>query len=228
MSRQLDGLLEWLADNDPSRIPYWPGASYTGRVGFRTAQELLELGASPIHLGVDRAGGGEYLMPFDGRVEWRRVGGAAGSLLRIVAEDVQLELQVMHTAADPGVSGIDRRMLAGERLPVRPGALGLSAGVHTHTEVLLPLDADTLGWLVGRERATILDGRLDVGMLLDHCAKHGLPSEPTVVSAGEQIRTWAIAALWAHVAVRTVLPEYRTPGWTGPTILVDSHTLLRI
>jgi hypothetical protein len=224
----LEDLLQWLAINDPAKMPYWPGAHYTGGVGFRESRTLLELGASPIHLGVDRAGGGRFTTPFDGRVKWSIVGGAAGSLLRIIADDLSLELQVFHTEAEPYVEAIDLFMRQGDPLPVKPGDLGTSSGVHTHTEVLMPHTPELRDWLAGDSPPIIRDGMLDLSDLLVHCDRHYLDSCDVVRRVNAQVRGWRITELWPHFGARAALPEYRRPGWEGPTLHIDSHWLLKI
>lgn len=224
----LDDLLEWLAVNDPAKMPYWPGAHYTGGVGFRESRTLLELGASPIHLGVDRAGGGRFTMPFDGRVRWSIVGRAAGSLLRIAADDMRLELQVFHTEAEQYVEEIDLFMRRGDPLPVKPGDLGTSSGVHTHTEVLIPFATEVRDWLAGDASPIIRDCMLDLTAVFRHCAEHRLDECDVVRRVETQIVGWQITELWPHFGVRANVPEYRRPGWEGPTLHIDSHWLLKI
>ena len=225
---RLDDLTAWISANDPDTMPFWPGAANTGGFGLRSSEALLELGASPIHLGNDRAGGGQFTMPFDGRVEWSVVGGVAGTLLRLRSTDARLEVQVFHTEADAGVENIELFMRRGDPLPVTPGDAGLSSGDHTHTEVLLPFDADVFGWLTAGTTAMIREGLVDLWAIRSHCQEHDLPECKVIAAVDEQIRAWQIAELWEHVAVRRTLPAYRAVGWHGPTLLVDSRWLLKI
>lgn len=229
MSHAVDDLVEWLAENDPDTMPYWPGATHSGGFGYRTSRALLDLGASPIHLGVDRAGGaGPYRMPFDGRIEWSVVGGAPGTFLRIRAEELRLELHVFHTEAEQGVESIAMFLRRGDPIPVRPGEAGLSDGVHTHTEVALPYDQELREWLTEGQEATIVGGRVSLSPVRAHCARHDLPECAALQRIDDQIRTWEIDELWEHAAVRRALPSYRQPGWHGSTLLVDSAWLLKI
>lgn len=222
-------LQAWLAENPPADMPYWPGARCTGRVGLRKSQSLLDAGASPLHLGVDRAGGDDYLCPFDARVSWALVGGVAGSVLRIVPEHLDgMEIQVFHTVAyDSGVHYIETRCRKGDRMPIKPGALGLSAGVHTHTEVVMR-DSDKLrDWMEDSE-AIVHRGEIIRSLVTLHCAQYDMDRRTVLTRLAQQIQTWRIVEATQIYAVREALPDYRAPGFRGMVCLVDSLWLLDI
>lgn len=224
----IDKLTSWLADNPPKDMPYWPGARVTTPFGMRSQKTVLAMGASLFHLGVDRAGGGDYIMPFDGFIEWHPVKGSPGSILRIVPDLLRLEIQVFHTEAPKYLSSIEQRMYQGEPMPVKPGALGMSTGVHTHTEVLLPYDESLMALFAGGE-LLVNKRQVDLAMVEKHCAMCDIEADQMMVKAIGQVRTWEIEEMGEHYAIRRSLPGYRVPAWgPGVTLHVDSMALLQI
>jgi hypothetical protein len=223
-----DKLTQWLRENPPESIPYWPGAAVTTPFGFRMQKTILQMGASPLHIGIDRAGGKQFLMPFDGFIEWRLTRNSAGSLLRIVPETTGFEMQVFHTDAGKHQTIIEDRLRQGETMPVVPGTLGLSSGVHTHTEIVFP-DHESLREMFAGEKLIVQDRQLDMSAVDGYCATLGLDADPMLIRTAGQVRTWAIDEMGEHYAVRRNLPDYRLPHWgKGATLHVDSMWLFRI
>lgn len=230
---KLKDLERWLEDNPPKDMPFWPAARYTGRVGLRTSREVLDAGASPIHLGVDRAGGGSrFLCPFDAWVEWKHVDGAAGSLLTITSSHIDLELQVFHTRVTPDPKRVRLFLRKGQQLPAMPSDLGLSVGVHTHTEVVVPFKSKNLYEYVRGETPRFLAYEIvDEAYVKEHCETFDL-HYPTVLEAmRHQVQTWNISEGTARYVIRQALPHYRIPKWSSgnkPTMHIDSKWLLQI
>lgn len=195
----------------------WTGAKNTGGIGLRTDRRVLAAGASPIHLGVDHAGTVKPLrMPFDGMWKWEEVGGVAGSLLRItppIGSEERIEVQIFHTLGkDQGW----REAGAGDEIPVEPGDLGLSVGIHTHTELLQqfnrdePLPAATLYY--------VTEGIPRRGNVLMHCRRHMMKMATVWPLVEKQVAFWEIEHATDRWGVRRSLPAYRRPwfgdGWT--------------
>jgi len=228
----LEHLKMFLEDNPPKKMPFWPGARYTGRVGLRTSREVLDAGASPLHLGVDRAGGDQLKMPFYGVLEWKKVHGPAGSILRLSPYGMDLEIQVFHTAhKDRFVDELEGCFSKGDVLPVQPSNLGLSTGVHTHTEVLLPYELDLLHWIKEGTVPFIRAGVVDEWYVKHHADKHDLNEKDLLERLRTQVREWDITEAAPRYVVRQTLPPYRAPVWAGErptTIHVDSRWLLKI
>lgn len=219
----------WLLENSPKDMPFYPGAGYTEWFGLRRHRSTIEAGASPAHLGVDRAGGDALEMPFDGTLEWDLYQGSPlGSLLRLTPDSYNLQIQVFHTEAQSHVTEIAARYNKGDKLPVKPGSLGLSTGIHTHTEVMFPY-TQTI-------RSRIVDTRLTEGepyvvdgeptdVVQEHCVKYDLhyPTVRDMLKA--QIDKWGITELAPHYAIRESV--WRAP-WDGPVLFADSYKLLLI
>ena len=229
-----DDLQAWLAENPPTDMPYWPGAVVTAPFGLRRTRGELEI-ASPAHLGVDRAGGGRYTMPFDGSVFWRPVGGVAGSLLSLNPHGMSMEIQVMHTRNGGHVTEIHARVSKGEALPVTPSNLGMSIpvgggdGSHTHTEVLIPYDRELHAWLRAGATPIITKGAVDSNYVIVHCRRYKLNAALMLEKLEDQIDEWDLSEMTDRYAIRDAMPLYRRPEWgTGPTIHVDSQWLLQI
>lgn len=227
----LDNLVAWMKENPPKTMPFYPKAQCTGRVGLRSSREVLDAGASPLHLGVDRTAGTGLVMPFDGRLWWRRTGGVAGSVLTLKPKGLCMEIQVFHTDAGREVDEISEALHRGDPLPVRPASLGLSSGVHTHTEVLFPNDKELRVWATEGIPAIITEGAVNQHLLPAirmHCDKHDLNYEEFLRATKTQVKRWCIEEFWPRAAVRRVLPTYREPDWMGSTLIVDSLWLLKI
>lgn len=224
----------FLKDNPPKDMPYWPGAQYTGRMGLRSSREVLDLGASPLHLGVDRAGGNDFLMPFDGVVAWKRLDASSpiGSLLVLSPYSLDMEIQVFHTdAPDRHTMEIEGAYRKGDKLPVKPGRLGLSTGIHTHTEVLFPWEPNFLKDLRQGARPFVIRGTVDTHYVKNHCDKYDLNEKKFLESLRNQVETWGILEASNRYAIREQLPVYRAPVWAGEnptTIHVDSRWFLQI
>lgn len=195
----------------------WPGAKNTGGIGLRTNKHVLAAGASPIHLGVDHAGTVKPLrMPFDGMWKWEEVGGVAGSLLRItppIGSSHRMEVQIFHTL---GKESGWNELSAGEELPIEPGDLGLSVGVHTHTELLVEFDGESD--LPPANIYYVVSGQPRRGNVLMHCRQHMLRFEDVWPKVQRQVDSWEIEWATDRWAVRRGLPDYRQPwfgdGWT--------------
>lgn len=225
-------LNRWLRENPPEDMPFFPGAGVTGGFGLRSSKVVLEMGASPLHLGVDRAGGDGLRMPFDGYLYWRQVGGVAGSVLSLIADGIKLEIQVFHTIhMDKHVREYDEHYFTGEHIPIEPSSAGLSHGVHTHTEVLMPFEPSLLARFTG-ERKLVEQGVSDVDAVREIFAGYGFDEgevDRFAVRVIGQVRTWGITDYGEHYAVRKGVPRYRRPQWgDGPTVHIDSMHLLHI
>jgi hypothetical protein len=225
-------LAKWLRENPPDDMPFFPGARVTGEFGLRQSKMVLEMGASPLHLGVDRAGGDGLRMPFDGYIYWRQVGGVAGSVLSIMPDECKLELQVFHTIhVDKHVMHYEDHFFAGEHIPIEPSNIGLSQGVHTHTELLMPFDSTVAQRFAG-DRLIVDRGVVDVDYVHDQYVEMGFDEgdiDRFTVRAIGQVRSWAISDVGAHHAIRKHLPSYRRPQWgAGPTLHIDTMYLLQI
>jgi len=227
-------LRTWLEANPPEDMPYWPGARTTGRFGLRSLQMLLDIGASPLHPGVDRASGGQFTVPFDARIFWRRLhpNSAWGSVLIVKAVTLDLELHVGHTCCpDEPVMEFDGFYKRGHQMPVDPGSLGLSTAVHTHTEVVMPLDNDVRCWIMNAGCDTILtpEGELAEEYVRDFCREHDLNYEQVEDMVWRQVGSWGIEEMTTKYMVRKRLPPHRRPTWGhGDVMLIDSHWLLQI
>ena len=251
----LDDLTAWLADNPPADMPYFPGAAVTAPFGLRRTAEELRV-ASPAHLAVDRAGGARFLMPFDGCVFWRPVGGVAGSLLSLNPHGLAMEIQVFHTRASSYgrasramrhegdrlntsngyVTELHTRLHKGDALPVTPSNLGMSIkvgeggdGTHAHTEDVFPYDRELHAWLRAGATPIIIKGSVDIDYVISHCRRYDLPAPTMLEKLRTQIDDWDLEELTDRYAIRSGMPEYRRPEWgRGATIHVDSQWLLRI
>ena len=230
----LDDLQTWLEDNPREDMPYFPGAAVTAPFGLRRTRAELDM-ASPAHLGVDRAGGGRYIMPFDGCVYWRPVGGVAGSLLSLNPHGLSMEIQVMHTRNGGHTTEIRTRLHQGDGLPVTPSNLGMSIpvgggdGSHAHTEVVFPYTLELHAWLRATAKPIVTKGAVDADYVIAHCRRHDLPAPVMLDKLRIQIDEWDLDELTDRYAVRSAMPEYRRPEWgRGPTIHVDSKWLLDI
>jgi len=218
----LTQLKAWLLRNPPDTMPFWKGAKTTTSFGLRNSQLIIKSGCNPGHLGVDRADGDEtYLtMPFSGRVTWDEVGGVAGSLTRIIADGLSLEIQVFH-ALCPGP--LKDHYETGERLPIKPYNLGKSFGIHAHTELIMPYDNKLVDWMRGQS-ITIGDE-----YILAHAAKYDMDPYILIKGLARQVKAWGITEFYSHYAVRLGVPEYRRPHWgDGWTVHIDSNWLLKI
>lgn len=206
-------------------MPFRPGAAYTGGFGLRTHA----LG-SPGHLGVDRGSSpGAILHCFGGAWLWRPVAGDWGSVLRLAPHDFHIEVQIGHSVYRGGEVGFGCAE-RGSVLPVVAGDLGLSSGVHTHTEVVLPYSAELRNSLAERCSVSyVTDEGVNREAVLRHCRSHGLDGDDVVKRLQEQVVSWGIRELWDHFAVRAGLPAHRRPEWCGGAVLlVDSRWTLQI
>jgi hypothetical protein len=224
--------LAWCDEQDPDVIPYRPGARQTAAFGLRRT----DIG-SPAHLGTDRgASPAHIVMPFyTGQAEWQRLPESRpwGSFLRIhPAASTPVELHVGHTEPTDtdSTSNWAGQYHRNERLPARAGDLGLSTGPHTHTELVVGFDEETLNQL--RKYASVYiveNGSVNGRYVAEHCRRNGMVVDGVMDALEQQIDTWGIREMSDIHAVRMSLPHYRRPRW-GDTavILVDSHWALRI
>ncbi len=234
MSLLID-LRNLLEDNPPADMPYWPGARTTNRVDLRTSQQVLDMGGSPLHPGVDRARGtGAFTEPFDGRLQWRLLPGSQiGSVLRCRPRGVQMELQVFHTAGPEDVTELEDRMRKGRPMPVTPSDLGLSHGSHLHSELLFPYDEELLAWLrEGTENiARVESGLVSINTVYvtQHCDRWKLDEPMVLELILKQIKSWGIIEMTNRFMVRKWVGPDRIPYWgVGATIHVDTAWLLQI
>jgi hypothetical protein len=122
-----------------------------------------------------------------------------------------------------------QRVDRGDPLPVKPGDLGFSLGVHTHTEVLFETDDELLDWLRVDAASICRDSKLDEDLVRSHCQTHELPFPEVLERCRTQIDVWRITEMTDRFAVRKGVPAYRYPHWgDSETIHVDSKWLLKI
>ena len=217
---------QFIRNNPPKEMPFRPGSPYTQFFGLRSTAI-----GSPIHLGVDR--GREprtILMPFDGKWIWNNIGGDWGSILRIIPEDgTKLEIQIAHTTQITNLT--EGKAKKGSVLPIQADEIGLSAGIHTHTEVLIPMTPGNYEWALDRAGCPLYSrtkGFLEP-YIEQHCKTNGLDYIDVRNRAMDQVGRWSIASVYEHVAVRTALPNHRLPHWgSGAVILLDSKEFLQI
>lgn len=227
---------EFLRRNPPEKIPFWPGARVTEPFGLRSSQASMDEGASPIHLGPDRAYGNtpNLIMPFNGTAEWRRTNKVTGSLLRIIPHELDMELHVFHTEMNGMKAGVAYSFAQGDGLPFQPSNLGLSLGVHTHTEAVFPWSEELVHYLEEKCQPIVSAGRINDNYLVYHCSRYSregnlLHPERMRLAMERQIASWGIRELWTEFAVRQSLPQYRRPEWGGgPTIHVNSIWMFKI
>jgi hypothetical protein len=168
-------------------------------------------------------------MPFDGTLVWKFVGGVAGSVLRLAPFGLDLQIQVFHTEIDGHVQSLMLRPKKGEVVLPVPGNLGLSIGIHTHTEVLMPYDEDLFWWASAGVHPLVTGGVLDAEEVAAHCELFDLDEQDFLTRAKYQISTWGITHYYPQrFAVRKELPSYRSVPWAGPTMHMDSLWLLDI
>jgi len=229
----LQRLHSWLGAVDPERMPFWPGAQCTGRMGLRSDGDVLKAGTSPYHAGVDRAGAtGPLLAPFDGRLEWTRLnsGSQWGSFLRLVPAGCGIEIHVAHTdVVDAESYYLEGTIRRGDPLPVHAASLGLSTGVHTHTEVCIQCDPEIMEWLEAEGGDKIVSGGIINAVALRmHCFEHKLDYDRMYSRLAYQVRTWSMPEAHERWCLRQHMPEYREVPWKTATLLVDSLWLLKI
>jgi hypothetical protein len=168
-------------------------------------------------------------MPFDGTLEWDLYHGSPlGSLLRLTPDSYDMQIQVFHTEAQGHVTEIAARYRKGDKLPVKPGALGLSTGIHTHTEVMFPYNETIRNRIVATRLTTgklyVVDGEV-TPVVQDHCVKYDLHYPTVRDMLKKQIDDWSIRELGRHYAIRETC--WRSP-WVGPVLFADSYKLLLI
>lgn len=204
--------------------PYRPGAKHTQAFGLR----INDIG-SPLHPGNDRGKEPrDILAPFDGELVWNRVAGVAGSVLQLIPSYARcyVEIQVFHTVPESEyVNHIKAHVHRGEALPVKAGDIGLSTGVHTHTEVVVKDGTE----ITDEGVPIYVDGEFNEQFIRDHCKRYGLDFADVIKRATEQVKTWEIRYMSTHYAIRRGVPDYRTPHWgAGETIHVDPRWMFDI
>lgn len=225
--------LQWCKDQNPDTIPFRPGAVYTTPFGLRTSQSVIDSGGSPGHLGVDRGSHDKrILMPFDGFVFWKMVGGVAGSLLQIIPRNYELvEIQVFHTVrTDKEITAFRGSFNKGDVLPIIAGDIGFSAGTHTHTELITEFSPALQAELINLDQTFyVKDQELNPGGIDIHVFRYRLNKKKVIETLDFQIDSWGIIDLSGVFAIRQELPLYRRPHWgRGKTIHVDSRRFLQI
>jgi hypothetical protein len=218
---------QWITKQDPETMPFRPGVTQTQGFGLR----VTDIG-SPLHLGTDRGREPrQILMPFDGNIEWAKDEGLWGSLLRITPADhnIKLELHIAHTVSNcDTIEGFYHR---GDVLPVIAGDLGLSAGIHTHLEVIVPYTVGNYEHYLPRAGHQIYSRKNGFfePYIETHCRGFGLDYTKTMDRAYTQVQTWGISKMYEGLAIRDGLPPYRRPSWgMGQVILLDSRRYLKI
>lgn len=239
MSIYVFDLFDWIEKQDPDTMPYRPRVPHTQGFGLREHMEAIEAGASPGHLGNDRGGHptdshAPLLMPFDGTLSWKSVGKAAGSLLRIIPEDkVPVELQVFHTLpTDNSYAPFEDTLARGDETKVRAWKLGLSFGVHTHTEFITEYLPHRVEFLRSISTPICTNGEVNNDYLFKHGRQYGIDRasrKKIRYKLRLQMKKWRIEEIWDRFAVRSGLPDYRTPHWGDTkTIHMCTRTFLQI
>lgn len=225
----------WLEDNPKEEMPYWPGARTTNRVDIRTSQRVLNMGGSPLHPGNDRSRGtGPFTEPFNGRLEWRLLPGTdIGSVFFCRPRGFQMELQGFHTKGPDNVTELEEKMRKGNPMPITPSNLGLSDGVHLHSESLFPYDKELLDWMregteyIVRSTNGVLE--LNIAYITAHCRRWGLDLMMVLDKIPKQVASWGIIEMTNRFMVRNHVGPDRVPHWgAGRTIHVDTKWLLDI
>jgi hypothetical protein len=226
-----DTFFSWIAKQDPDTMPFRPGVAHTQGFGIRNSMNPIRMGASPAHLGNDRGSYPTVLhMPFDGKVRWKQTGGVAGSVLQLIPSDIDAEIQVFHTRCD----NIETQQYArirkrGEQLTAVAGNIGLSTGVHTHTEFIVKYQKDVVEALRERSTQIYYNGIFNNDFIYNHCQQYNLKYSYIVNKLKEQVLTWNIEELWDTFAVRASLPAYRQPHWgKSRTVHLCTKTYLQI
>lgn len=232
-------LLKWIQHQDPSTMPFRPGAHHTAPFGLREHNATIEKGGSPGHLGNDRSGTPpEILMPFHvGYEEWKHVGGMAGSLLTIMPETTATPaiLQIMHTRNNYSKTApYKHKRKRGETLRAYTSDLGFSVGPHTHTEFIVqstPYTYSSVMEMVDPSRDVLIynEKGFAIDVIQDHCKNHDMDFQMVLKRLNVQVNEWDIKELWTTFAVRRRMPLYRTPPWgMGHTIHLCTRTFLDI
>lgn len=209
---------QFLKKNPRQSNPFWPGAEHTEPFGLRRGMYWEGAGASPGHLGTDRAGApGPLLATFDMDLDYKVIpGSAAGSLTRFSSVDADVELQVFHAEADEYKKDHYNKS---EKTPVHPGNLGVSLGVHTHTEGVCKMTPGNYNYVVGFVgRWFVAGGEVVRRPIEDHCKVNGMDRERTIQALKEQIFRWSIKELSDVHYVRH-LPPYRAPAWRDSLVI---------
>jgi hypothetical protein len=226
--------LTWCREQDPENVPFRPGAKHTQGFGLRISMIPVKMGASPGHIGNDRgAQPVDMYMPFKRGAEvWKKTGGAAGSLLQLIPSDGNtIEMQIFHTIRrDKKIEPLRAVKDRGERLSVNASSLGLSVGVHTHSEIITPALPEFVEDMKYRHDAWIFtSGKFNEKYIRKHCDEYGMAFEAVFEKLKQQVIDWEIEELWEVWAVRRDLPNYRTPHWgKGPTLHLSTKEFLQI
>ncbi len=210
-------------------FPYRPGAGRTGdRFGLR-----LDGFGSPYHPGDDRSGTPRRaVMCFDGTMTWQLLPGSAlGSLTKMIPDDSnETELQIAHMIRKDGEKKpLNYWLRQGEELPVIPGDIGLTDGIHTHTEWWIKNTKENYDFF--RKTGVCLRDRnsLNTAYIFDHCRKYNL--DPSKVSQGiiDQCNSWGLSEIWTTFCIRNYYPVERAPSWgRGAVIIADPMLYLDI
>lgn len=210
-------------------FPYRPGSGRTGdRFGLRSDNF-----GSPAHLGDDRSRyPNHFVMPFDGKIYWSREEDTAwGSILRIVPKNCkETEIQVAHTVRSDGLNFVLKETYKqGQLLPVIASNLGLTDGVHSHTEWIIKYTDENYEYF--KKDGEFIAGEYVINekYVKDHCDHLRMDYNKTLEALKQQIFIWGIQELYSNFAIRKILPLYRTPQWDeGPVIIADPMRYLDI
>ena len=223
-------IIDWVKKHDPASMPYRPG---TPRTGDRFGLRQHNIG-SPVHLGDDRGASPPHIvMPFNGWLSWSMTEGAWGSTARLIPGDNRdCEIQIAHTVrADGGVDEINEYRTRGETLRIIAGDIGLSRGVHTHTEFVIRYSESDYHALARNSelRASYNDSEpwINNRWILSHADNHGWDPDDLRDRVIKQMHDWRIIEIRDGVCVRDALPAYRDP-WGTPVIIADPMRWLQI
>ena len=211
-------------------FPYRPGA---GRTGDRFGLRFGGIG-SPYHPGDDRSGNPRRaVMCFDGTMTWKYLSAdsAFGSITKMIPDNHKYtELQIAHMVRkDKKLEPLNYWLRQGEELPVIPGDIGLSDGIHTHTEWWIKY-TDANYAFFKKQGVCIRDrNSLNTAYIYDHCRKNNLDPASVTERLVNQFNSWGISEAWTTFCIRDFYPAERTPSWgRGAVIIADPMLYLDI
>lgn len=211
-------------------FPFRPGA---GRSGDRFGLRFGGIG-SPYHPGDDREGNPRMaLMCYDGTMTWQYLGEDTqlGTITKLMPDNSnETELQIAHMVRKDGEKkSLNWFLRQGEELPVIPGDVGLTDGIHTHLEWWIKYTKDNYEFF--KKHGVCIRDRnsLNTAYIFDHCRKHDLDPAKVSQQIIDQCNSWGLSEAWTTFCVRNYYPPERTPAWgRGAVIIADPMLYLDI
>jgi hypothetical protein len=174
-------------------------------------------------------------MQFDGEIHHVILGPktAWGTVTRFVPSDgFPVEIHLAHAYLKKGFDAPYKgKFKRGDITPLVPGDMGLTLGVHTHTEGVAKFtDEDLSDMRMTGGDIIIQDSEPNLLHLRAHCKKYKLDEKSFLRAIDKQIAEWGITELGEHYAVRQFLGAGRNTSWrTGQGfILFDTMHYLKI